>query len=135
MLKPRYSLSAVASIETSNLYSDVLDLVKEVSEVVTYKQRGKGAALLLDDAMKVVTIGVWDDAGKADSNSLVKQIANLEGKVAIITGIKSWLVIILKTMRIHDWPVSSNYDPILIGTTNSASMFVLKNAMNNIRQY
>ena len=44
---------------------------------------------MLDDAMKVVTIGVWDDAGKADSNSLVKQIANLEGKVAIITGIKS----------------------------------------------
>lgn len=89
MLKPQYSLSAVARIETSNLYFDVLGLVKEVSDVLTYEEREKRVAYLLDDGMKLVSIGIWDDATKDDSKSLVKQIAKLANKVVLITGIKS----------------------------------------------
>jgi hypothetical protein len=71
----------ISGITSRNLYFDVLGLIK------VYDAREKTVAVLLDDTMKMVSIGVWDDAGKQDG--LVQQIAKLEGQVVVITGVKS----------------------------------------------
>ena len=71
----------ISGITSRNLYFDVLGLIK------VYDAREKTVAVLLDDTMKMVSIGVWDDASKQDG--LVQQIAKLEGQVVVITGVKS----------------------------------------------
>jgi hypothetical protein len=75
-----FALAKIACDALFYVYFDVLGLVKEVSETVVYEA-------LVDSKMKIVTIGVWDDAGKPDG--LVQRISELEGKVVVITGVKS----------------------------------------------
>ena len=87
MIKPQYSLADVAAVTSSNLYFDVLGFVTEVTESTVHENREKLVVHLIDDSMKVVSIGVWDDAGKAQS--LLEQIRKLEKKVVVMTGIKS----------------------------------------------
>ena len=75
-----FALAEIACDALFYVYFDVLGLVKEVSETVVYEA-------LVDSKMKIVTIGVWDDAGKQDG--LFQRISKLEGKVVVITGVKS----------------------------------------------
>lgn len=92
MIKPPFSLAQIEKI-SSNLYVDVLGVVKEVRQRQSYNDRERILVDLVDNTrnhenvMVMVTVSIWDAQGAVDG--LVGQVAETVGKAIVLTAIRS----------------------------------------------